>query len=159
MSQKRTYTRDNVALTSKQLIPGGGAEDLDNAVFTEDVELDISVAQIQKINAASPKHIGQFVQNLVLHLYGPEELRSRTVTAKNTITKKDKTLKPISPSKMDFIYKKALERAALDVGTTNFSEQQLMANKTLVNRAIAEKISNLRKAYKLSMAKTLSTAN
>ncbi|XP_055604899.1 uncharacterized protein LOC129753125 [Uranotaenia lowii] len=140
---------------SKEETPADFDTDLDVAAFTEDPEIGMSSKQIEKIHAASPKHVAQFVQNLAVTLYGADELRTRTVTTKETCTKKNKNSKPISPAKMNFIYRKALERAAMDVGSINFAEQQFVANKTVVNRAIAEKISNLRKAYKLSLSKNV----
>lgn len=75
--------------------------------FTPDVNLNITTADIENINALS-KNVGVFAQNLAIHLYGADELCKRSVTGRNYKgTSNGYEPKPaLSPTKLDFIYSK-----------------------------------------------------
>lgn len=115
------------------------------------------------------KNVGQFAQNLSMYLYGAENLRQRSVTGKcSNRLKGTKPSRPaITPTKLKFIYSKYLnmkerfntfdvvlflvdkarERVSLEKGANNLEQITSLAEETIINRAIAEKIANLNKAF------------
>ncbi|XP_058467900.1 uncharacterized protein LOC131440547 [Malaya genurostris] len=114
--------------------------------FTTDPNIKVTVKQLEDIDRES-KSVGQFVQNLALLMYGAEALREMSVTGRKYAQSTDKLIRPaIDEAKLQFIYKKAQERVGLHKGMSNFSIISLEANRAVINRALAEKIANLRKA-------------
>ncbi|XP_062551231.1 uncharacterized protein LOC134216334 [Armigeres subalbatus] len=120
--------------------------------FTHDPDIDMTVGQIEKVNTIS-RSVATFAQNLAMHLYGAENLREMSVKGRASNRTKntpdDHPPRPgISPKKLQFIYAKARERVALEVGVHNLGQIKTLSNESLINKAIAEKIANLRKAAK-----------
>ncbi|XP_065081445.1 uncharacterized protein LOC135704008 [Ochlerotatus camptorhynchus] len=125
-----------------------------NTTFQPDPDINMPVAQIENINGIS-KSVASFAQNLALHLYGAQNLRERSVKGRSSNRMKnvpnDNPIRPgISPKKLEFIYAKARERVALEVGSNNLGQIKTLSHESVVNKAIAEKIANLRKAAKNS---------
>lgn len=125
-----------------------------NQPFETDESLNITCADVQHINSLS-KTVGAFAQNLALHFYGAEELSKRSVTGRSyrgaNIEYERKSA--ISPKKLNFIYNAAKDRIAQRVGTRNHQQISLLANKSIINRALAEKIANLNKARRTRLSR------
>ncbi|XP_062703676.1 uncharacterized protein LOC109418685 [Aedes albopictus] len=121
--------------------------------FTTDSEIDISFQQIEEVNAASNSDI-QFGQNLALFFYGANTLREMSVKGVATHRFKNAKARPgISPKKLTFIHEKVQQRVAARVGANNLATINALANSTLINKGIGEKIANLNKAVRLSAAR------
>ncbi|XP_065088462.1 uncharacterized protein LOC135709943 [Ochlerotatus camptorhynchus] len=126
----------------------------ENTTFQPDPDINMPVTQIENINGIS-KSVASFAQNLASHLYGAQNLQERSVEGRSSNRMKnvpnDNPIRPgISPKKLEFIYAKARERVALEVGLNNLGQIKTLSHESVVNKAIAEKIANLRKAAKNS---------
>lgn len=119
----------------------------ETSVFTTEAGIDITVTDIEDISSQS-KHTADFAQRLALYFYGADELRKRKVT-----TKGDPGVNPIDPKILKFIHNKARQRVAKLEGLDAYEKIAIDADPATINKALAEKIQNLRKAHILQAAR------
>ncbi|XP_039439445.1 uncharacterized protein LOC120420473 [Culex pipiens pallens] len=118
----------------------------ETSVFTTEAGVDITVSEMEDISSQS-KHAADFAQRLAVFFYGTEGLRTMKVT-----TKGGQAMKPISPKKLKFIHNKARQHVAKVAGLDAYEKISIEANAATLNKALAEKIQNLRKAQVLKEA-------
>lgn len=118
--------------------------------------IDLTAAQIEQISAMS-KSVGMFAQNLAVAILGVDNFREMSVTGRKYTQSKDAVAKPAIPQKVfDFIHDKALQRSVNENGGECLSWTVADAQRAIVNKALADKIGNLRKAHVSEQAKGLS---
>uniref|UniRef100_A0A8D8A1U5 (northern house mosquito) hypothetical protein n=1 Tax=Culex pipiens TaxID=7175 RepID=A0A8D8A1U5_CULPI len=120
-------------------------------LFAAEDGIQLTSVQIKDISLAS-KNPFVFAQNLAVAIFGPQTLRQMSVTGRAWTQSSDKIAKPKIPENvLNFIYSKVLERVMFEKGP-NKSAVLASAKPAQINRALAEKISNLRKAHRLRLA-------
>nr|XP_029729010.1 uncharacterized protein LOC109430621 [Aedes albopictus]XP_029729053.1 uncharacterized protein LOC109430621 [Aedes albopictus] len=147
---------DDLALRySKKLLDLEDKQKIPTARFTTNPEFNVTVEQLREINERCATD-SMFVGMLCIQLLGVDHLKRMSVTGQPShrfINAKAadgspicKTTEKMHPTVVNFICDKVAERTAIRVGAENVATIRKHSDIKAVNRFIATKISNLRKA-------------
>ncbi|XP_058839593.1 uncharacterized protein LOC131695080 [Topomyia yanbarensis] len=154
LKKELAQSNDHALSLSRELQDLKDRQQIPSVTFTIQSDFDITLEEIKNIDRNATTD-SQFISNLAIHFFGVDRLKTMSVTGqptprfKNKLNADGSLLYPakeqIDPKILKFIFEKLVERVAMRLGPHKIREIAHYANEKLVNKSIAQKISNLNK--------------